>query len=98
MDFIEGLPQSGQYNCILVVIDRFSRYGHFIPLAHPYTAAKVATLFVDNIYKLHSLPESIVSNRDPIFTSNFWKDPFKAIGTEPKMSTAYHPAADGVTE
>lgn len=66
MDFIEGLPQSGQYNCLLVVVDRFSKYGHFIPLVHPCTAAKVVSLFVDFLFKLHSLPESIVSDRDPV--------------------------------
>lgn len=71
MDFIEGLPQSGPYNCLLVIVDTFSKYGHFIPFAHPYTAAKVSTLFLDHVYKLHSLLESIVSGRDPIFTSNF---------------------------
>lgn len=98
MDFIEGLPQSGAYNCLLVVVDRFSRYGHFIPLAHPYTAAKVASLFVDNVFKLHSLPEFIVSDRDPVFTSHFWRDLFKAIGTELNLSSAYHPATDGSTE
>jgi transposase InsO family protein len=95
---VEGLPQSGSHNCLLVVVDRFSRYGHFIPMAHPYTSAKVAQLFVNNIYKLHGLPESIVSDRDPIFTSNFWRELFKAIGTELKLSSPYHPATDGSTE
>lgn len=71
MDFIKGLPQSGQYNCILVIVDRFSRFAHSNPLSHPYTVAKVASLFVDQVYKLHSLPESILFDRDPIFTSHF---------------------------
>lgn len=98
MDFIEGLPQSGPYNCLLVVVDRFSKYGHFIPLSHPNTASKVATMFIDNVYKLHSLPETIVLDRDPIFTSNFWRQLFEAIGTQLKLSSAYHPATDGQTE
>jgi hypothetical protein len=54
MDFIEGLPRSGRYNCILVVVDKFSRFAHFIPLAHPFSAATVAMAFMDNVYKLHA--------------------------------------------
>lgn len=98
MDFVEGLPQFGRYNCLLVVVDRFSRYAHFIPLAHPYIAAKVANLFVSQVYKLHGLPETIVFDRDPVFTSRFWRDLFKEIGTELKMSTPYHPTTDGQTK
>ena len=98
MDFINGLPTSGSYNCILAVIDKFTRYGHFIPLRHPFTAQKVAEAFVDNIYKLHSMPKVIVSDRDPIFTSLFWQAVHKQTGTQLKMSTAYHPETDGQTE
>ena len=78
-------------------MDRFSKYGHFIPLAHPYTASKVETLFVDHVYKLHSLPETITSDRDPVFTGNLWRYLFQAIGTELKLSSAYHFATDGQT-
>lgn len=62
MDFVEGLPQSSRYNSIMVVVDKFSRYAHFIPLTHPFTAFQVALAFVNNIYKLHGLPEAIVSD------------------------------------
>jgi hypothetical protein len=64
MDFIEALPKSNGADCILVVVDKFSKYGHFIPLAHPYTASKVAHLFMSTVYKLHGLPEAIISDRD----------------------------------
>lgn len=82
MDFIDGLAQSKQFNCILVVVDKLTKYAHFIPLRHPYIASKVAELFVDNVYKLHSMPQSLVSDRDPIFTSQFWQALFRATSTQ----------------
>lgn len=98
MDFIDGLPKAGDKDCILVVIDRFTKVGHFIVLAHPYTATTVAQLFLDNICKLHGLPNTIVSDRDKVFTSQFWKALFSSVGTNTHMSTSYHPQTDGQTE
>jgi transposase InsO family protein len=73
MDFVEGLPRSKNANCILIFVDKFTRYAHFIALSHHYTAATVAALFMDSMYKVHGLPAGIISNRDPIFTSTFWQ-------------------------
>jgi hypothetical protein len=66
MDFIEGLPTSSGYNCILVVVDKFSKYSHFVKLKHPFSQQ-----YMQNIYKLHGMPTAIVLDRDKIFTSSF---------------------------
>jgi transposase InsO family protein len=98
MDFMEGLPRSGAADALLVVVDKLSKYAHFIPLRHPFTAATVARLFLDNIYRLHGMPLAIISDHDRVFTSAFWKSLFSLIGTSLRMSTAYHPQTDGQTE
>jgi hypothetical protein len=98
MDFIEGLPTSGNANSIMVVVDKFTRYAHFIPLRHPFTAAKVAAAYVDHVWKLHGLPAVMISDRDPIFTSKFWTELFGKVGTELRLSSAYHPETDGQSE
>lgn len=72
MDFVDGLPQSGRFNCLLVFVDKHTRFAHFMPLAHPYPASKVALLYMNQIYKLHGFPSTIVFDCDPIFTSHLW--------------------------
>jgi hypothetical protein len=98
MDFIEGLPRSGYANCLMVVVDRFSKFAHFIPLSHPFNAQQVAQLFLDNIYRLHGMPTHIISDRDRIFTSTFWRELFRLAHTQLCLSSAYHPQSDGQTE
>jgi len=98
MDFIEGLPKSEGYTVILVVVDRFTKYAHFIPIKHPYTAHTIAQSVFDNIVKLHGMPKTIISDRDKVFTSIFWKELFQLLGTQLMFSSAYHPQTDGQTE
>jgi transposase InsO family protein len=98
LDFVEGLPLSGHADCVMVVVDKFTKYVHFIALKHPYTAASVAQLFLDQIYRLHGMPTALVSNRDKIFTSRLWQELFRLAQVQLKMSTAYHPQTDGQTE
>jgi len=91
MDFIEALPRVGGKSVILTIVDRFSKYCHFIPLAHPYSAESVAKAFFSDIVRLHGIPQSIVSNRDPVFTSIFWKELMCLAGVKLHMTTAFHP-------
>ena len=98
MDFVEGLPKSNNKDVILVIVDRFTKYAHFLPLSHPFTVQYVITLFLDNIFKLHEIPSVIVSDRDRIFTSTLWQSLFKSVGVNLHFSTAYHPETDGQTE
>jgi hypothetical protein len=91
MDFIEGLPRSEGYNCIIVVVDRFSKYAHFVALKHPFTAQQVAQVILDVVVRLHGMPKSIISDRDKIFTSGFWMELFKLSNTTLLTSTSYHP-------
>lgn len=81
MDFIDSLPLSGGFSVIMVVVDRLSKYAHFVPLSHPYTAIKVAKAFIQNVVWLHGMPISIVSDRDRVFISNFWRTLFELHGT-----------------
>jgi IS30 family transposase len=98
MDFTVGLPKSGNKSFMMVVIDRLSRYAHFCALQHPFKTSTMAQLFMDQVFKLHGIPHSIVSDRDPTFTNNFWQELFKLQGTQFHFITAYHPQSDGQTE
>jgi len=98
MDFIEGLPKSNQKNVILVIVDRFTKYAHFLTLSHPYSVQDVITLFTDNVLKLRGPPSVIVSDRDRIFTSQLWQAVFKSMQVDLHFSSSYHPQTDGQTE
>jgi len=98
LDFVEALPRVRGKSVILTVVDRFSKYCHFIPLSHPYSAESVAQAFFADIVRLHGVPQSIVSDRDTVFTSNFWRELMRLVGTKLHMTTAFHPQSDGQSE
>ena len=98
MDFITGLPFSHGFTVILVVVDRLAKSAHFGALPTHFTASKTAVLFTDMVVKHHGFPRTIISDRDSIFLSSFWKKLFELSGTTLKHSTAYHPQTDGQSE
>lgn len=97
IDFIIGLPLSNGYTVIMVVIDRLTKYSHFAPLKVDYNSKTVAEAFMKTV-ELHGMPKSIISDRDKVFISKFWKDLFQLQGSTLSMSSAYHPQTDGQSE
>jgi hypothetical protein len=91
MDFVEGFPRINGNLVILTYVDRFSKYGHFIPMGHPYTATTVVKAFFDTIVRLHGIPCSVVSNQDPVFSSHFWWELFRLVDVKLQLSSAFHP-------
>jgi hypothetical protein len=98
MDFIEGRPLSDHSNCIMVVVNKLSKYNHFVPLHHPFTTLMVAHKFMDNIFKLHGFSQVLITDRDHIFTSALWQEVFKLAGLDLWFTLAYSPQTDGKTE
>ena len=95
MDFIERLPKSDGKEIILVLVDRFSKYSHFMALVHPHSAYSMAKMFMDNAYKLHGLLATIMSDKNPIFVDQFCRQLFKHSGVNLHYSTTYHSQFDG---
>ena len=104
MDFIIKLPLSKdtitdiKYNSILVIVDRLTKYAHFIPWKEKENAKDLAKVILKEIIANHGIPQSIISDRDKLFTSKFWNTWTQQLGTKVKLSTAYHPRTDGQTE
>ena len=83
---------------LVVFVDRLSKMMHLAPYKTSITGKEAELLFLDHVYRLHGMPESIVSDRDPRFTSGFWRHVFELLGSKLHMSTADHPQTDGQTE
>ena len=95
MDFITGLPKVQGRDCLYVVVDRLTKFAHFFVISSNYSAGQVAELFFREVFRLHGLPKTIVNDRDSKFTSAFWQELFRLVGTELATSTSYHPQSDG---
>ena len=97
-DFITKLPLVQGYDSILVVVDRLTKMVHFMPTTEKTLAEGLAKLFRDNVWKLHGLPESIISDRGPQFAAGLMRELNRMLGIESKLSTAFHPQTDGQME
>ena len=97
-DLVTDLPESDGFTAVAVFVDRMTKMVHFAPCTKEVTAPQYARLFVDTVFRLHGMPEVIVSDRDPRFTSRFWRSLFNLLGTDLRFSTAFHPQTDGQSE
>ena len=96
MDFVTHLPRTvRRHDAIWVVVDRLTKSSHFLAVNLKMSMAKLAQLYIREIVRLHGVPSSIVSDRDPRFTSRFWQTLQEAMGSRLRMSSAYHPQTDG---
>ena len=92
LDFITGLTRKKKQNdSIMVVVDRLSMSAHFIPIQSTNKMVQIADIFMKEIFRLHGIPKTVISDRDVKFTSAFWKTLFSGLGTQIHFSTAYHP-------
>ena len=98
MDFVVNLPWSGEYNAIFVVVDRLTKHASFIPTTTGLTAEEFGRLYVKHIGCRFGLPESIITDRDPRWTSDFWRGVAKYLKTKMSLSSSHHPQHDGQTE
>ena len=99
IDFVGPLPRTPDYfNYVLVVQDKFSKMAHFIATTTNVTAEETAKLLLENVVRLHGLPETIISDRGHEFTAHLFQQLWTALGTDLRLSTAYHPQSDGGTE
>jgi hypothetical protein len=98
MDFMVNLPPSRGFDAIMVVVDRFSKMAHFIPTKESATTQEMGRLLFMHMFKHHGLPKDILLNRDPKFSSKFWRTLWMCMGSKLKMSASFQPQIDGETE
>ena len=99
MDFLMGLLRTPTgKDAIWVIVDQLTRFAHFLAIRVDFSLERLARLYINEIVKLHCTLVSIVFDRDRRFVSRFWESVHKAMGTNLKFSTAFHPQTDGLSE
>lgn len=98
IDFVSGLPPSSGQTVILTIVDRFSKAAHFLALPKLPSARETADLMVQHVFRLHGIPNDIVSDRGPQFVSQLWKSFCQSLGTSVSLSSGFHPQTNGQTE
>ena len=98
LDWITNLPPSNYHDAILVVVDRLTKMAIFIPTTKSIPAPDVATIFIQHVVRVHGVPDILVSDRDPVFTSGWWRRMLELLGIAANRSSGYHPQTDGQTE
>ena len=98
MDFITKLPKVQGKDNIYVLVYRLTKFVHFFAVTSTISSSEVATLFFKDVFRLHGLPNTIISGWDIKFSSSFWKSLFELVGKNMKMRTGYHPHTDGQTK
>ena len=96
MDFVVKLLKSRDpatqdtFDSIIVIVNKLTKYTIIVPFKEPYKADQLAFVLLDRLIRDYSIPKSIISDRDKLFTLNYWKTLIAAIGTKLRMSTVYH--------
>jgi hypothetical protein len=98
MNFLEGFPHINGKSVIIMVVDRFSKLVHFVPIGYPYTVTSIAQAFFITVVGLHGIPNSIVSDRHTVLTSCLWSEVFALVAVKLNLSSAFHPQSDGQLE
>ena len=97
-DLVTDLLESNGFTAIVVFVDRMTKMVHFAPCTKEIAAVDYAKLFVDNVFRLHGLPEVLIFDWDPRFTSKFWTSLFDLLATDLRFNTAFHPETNGQSE
>ena len=95
IDFVVGMPVKDGYDTILTVVDKATKMCHFVPCSEKISAKEVAQLYWQEIGRLHGIPSAIISDRDVRFTSRFWRELWRVLGTDLRIGSGFHPESSG---